>query len=97
MIGGLLSLYGAIPITMLYSVFNDPIYFVFQVCDRSHVDDNGSEASAETNTVDSGKGSSVSDVMSPLPRDLGKHLDFQKTTTTKKNKKKKKTTNKLDL
>ena len=36
------------------------------------MDDNGSEASAETNTVDSGKGSSVSDVMS---RDLGKYLE----------------------
>ena len=54
--------------------FHWSILLVLQASEKSHLDDNGSEASAETNTVDSGKGSSVSDVMS---RDLGKHLIFE--------------------
>ena len=43
----------------------------FQASERNQGDDNGSELSNETNTVDSGKGSSVSDVMA---RDIGKSV-----------------------
>ena len=65
-----LLFYGEVPVLYVFPCFHWSILLVLQACERGHVDDNGSEASAETNTVDSGKGSSVSDVMS---RDLGKH------------------------